>query len=41
MTGAIDGPISTFALTGMNLYVRVGALSTNDNTKHLQQLKTD
>ena len=31
MTGAIDGPIATFALTDANLYVR--ALSTNDNTK--------
>ena len=39
MAGVIDVQVPTFTLTNSNLYVPVGTLLTNDNTKLLQQLK--
>ena len=38
--GGIDGQVPTFAITVTNLYVPVVSLSTKDNAKLLEQLKS-
>ena len=40
MPGGIDGQVSTFAITCTKLYVPVVTLSTKDNIKILEQLKS-
>ena len=40
MAGAIDGQVPKFVINYTKLYVPVVALSTNDNAKLLQQLRT-
>ena len=39
-SGSIDGQVPTFAITDTKLYVSVVTLSTKDNVKLLEQLKS-
>ena len=41
MAGAIDGQVLTFSITDTKLYIPAVTLSTQENVKLLQQLKSD